>query len=95
MVHAATILSQIDQSWRYPQKDFPKISSGRLWCSRWSCRLELAVVMRESTRTEEAVGEWWDMAPLADDADSGRTLLVALMEELRPALLLAKVFVRV
>ena len=56
--------------------------------------LELAVVMRESTRTEEAVEEWWDvnMAPLAD-ADSERTLLVALMEELRPALLLAKVFV--
>ena len=43
-----------------------------------------------------SVLEWWDMnmAPLAD-ADSERTLLVALMEELRPALVLAKVFVRV
>ena len=58
--------------------------------------LELAGVLRESTRTEEAVEEWWDvnMALLAD-ADSDRALLVALMEELQPAMLLAKVFVRV
>ena len=59
--------------------------------------VELALVMRESTRTKEAVEEWWDvnMAPLADgDADSGRALLVALMEELRPALRLARIFVR-
>ena len=57
--------------------------------------LELAGVLRESTRTKEAVEEWWDvnMALLAD-ADSDRALLVALMEELQPALVLAKVFVR-
>jgi len=57
--------------------------------------LELAGVLRESTRTKEAVEEWWDvnMALLAD-ADSDRTLFVALMEELRPALLLARIFVR-
>ena len=53
-------------------------------------------MMRESTHTKEAVEEWWDVnvAPLADP-DSVRALLAALMEELRPALLLAKVFVRV
>ena len=58
--------------------------------------LALAGVLRESARTKEAVEEWWDvnMALLAD-ADSDRALLVALMEELRPALRLAKVFVRV
>mmetsp|Transcript_15548 Transcript_15548/g.36164 ORF Transcript_15548/g.36164 Transcript_15548/m.36164 type:complete len:886 (-) Transcript_15548:66-2723(-) len=58
--------------------------------------LELAGVLRESTRTKEAVEEWWDvnMALLAD-ADSDRALLVALMEELQPAMLLAKVFVRI
>jgi len=57
--------------------------------------LELAGVLRESTRTKEAVEEWWDvnMALLAD-ADSERALLVALMEELQPALVLARVFVR-
>ena len=58
--------------------------------------LELAGVMRESTRTREAVEEWWDVNEvLLADADSDRALFVALMEELRPALLLAKVFVRV
>ena len=58
--------------------------------------VELAGVMRESTRTKEAVEEWWDvnMAPLAD-ADSDRALILALMEELRPALHVARVFVRV
>ena len=44
----------------------------------------------------EAVEEWWDanMAPLVD-ADSDRALLEALIEELHPTLLLAKIFVRV
>ena len=57
--------------------------------------LELAGVMRESTRTKEAVEEWWDvnMASLADE-DPARALLVGLLEELRPALLLARIFVR-
>ena len=55
--------------------------------------LELAGVLRESTHPKEAVEEWWDanMALLAD-ADSDRALLVALMEELQPAMRLAKVF---
>ena len=58
--------------------------------------LELVGVMRESARTREAVEEWWDVNEvLLADADSDRALFVALMEELRPALLLAKVFVRV
>jgi len=54
---------------------------------------ELAVVMRESTHTKEAVAEWWDvnMTPRAD-ADLARALFVRLVEELRPALLLAKIF---
>jgi len=55
--------------------------------------LELAGVLRESTRTKEAVEEWWDVnMALRADAGSDRALLVALMEELRPALALAKVF---
>ena len=55
--------------------------------------LELAGVLRESTRTKEAVEEWWDVnVALLADADSDRALLVALMEELQPALVLAKVF---
>ena len=55
--------------------------------------LELAGVMRESTRTKKAVEEWWDvnMTPRAD-ADLARALFVRLVEELRPALLLAKIF---
>ena len=58
--------------------------------------LELARVMRESTNTKEAVEVWWDVnKALLADADSGQALFVALMEELRPALLLAKAFVRV
>jgi len=55
--------------------------------------LELAGVMRESTRTKEAVEEWWDVnEALLADADEDRAFFVALMEELRPALLLAKIF---
>ena len=57
--------------------------------------LELAGVMRESTRTKEAVEEWWDvnMTPPTSNAGSAtRTLLVGLVEELCPALLLARVF---
>ena len=39
---------------------------------------------------------WWDVnKALLADADPGQALFVALMEELRPALLLAKAFVRV
>ena len=58
--------------------------------------LELAVVLRESTRTKEAVEEWWDVnMALFADANSECTLLVALMEELQPAMLLARIFVRV
>eukprot|EP00620_Florenciella_sp_RCC1587_P004656 CAMPEP_0182601048 /NCGR_PEP_ID=MMETSP1324-20130603/91289_1 /TAXON_ID=236786 /ORGANISM="Florenciella sp., Strain RCC1587" /LENGTH=832 /DNA_ID=CAMNT_0024818957 /DNA_START=193 /DNA_END=2691 /DNA_ORIENTATION=+ len=57
--------------------------------------LELAGVLRESTRTKEAVEEWWDVNMALLAADSDRALLVALMEELQPALLLAMVFVRV
>ena len=57
--------------------------------------VELALVMRESTRTKEAVEEWWDVnMALRADAGSDRALLVALMEELQPALVLARVFVR-
>ena len=59
--------------------------------------LELAGVLRESTRPKEAVEEWWDvnMALLADaDSDQHQALLVALMEELQPALVLARVVLR-
>ena len=51
--------------------------------------------MRESTHTKEAVEEWWDvnMTPPTSNAGSAtRTLLVGLVEELCPALLLARVF---
>ena len=58
--------------------------------------LELAGVLRDSTHAKEAVEEWWDVnMALFADADSERALLVALMEDLQPAMLLAKVFVRV
>ena len=59
---------------------------------------ELAEVMRESSRTEEAVLEWWDVniGVLSDEQKEGlvRELLAALAEELWPALWLAKAFVR-
>ena len=55
--------------------------------------MELAGVMRELTRTKKAVEECWDVnMALLPGADSDRALFVALMEELRPALVLAKVF---
>jgi len=59
---------------------------------------ELAEVMRESSRTEEAVLEWRDVniEVLSDKQKEGlvRELLAALAEELWPALWLAKAFVR-
>ena len=61
---------------------------------------ELVEVMREATRTEAAVAEWWDVnvgaAALGEDRRGVvRELLVALAEALWPALLLARVFLRV
>lgn len=48
---------------------------------------------KEATRTKEAVLVWWDVnvTPL-NDAGVVRGLLVQLAEELRPALLLARIF---
>ena len=56
---------------------------------------ELAEVMQEATQTEAAVVEWWGvhMTGVADD-DATREMVVQLVEELRPALRLARVFLR-
>ena len=56
-------------------------------------KAELAGVCKEATRTKEAVLVWWDVnvTPL-NDAGVVRGLLVQLAEELRPALLLARIF---
>ena len=56
---------------------------------------ELAGVCQEATLTREAVLEWWDVnvTPL-NNQDVERGLLVQLGEELRTALRLAKIFMR-
>ena len=52
---------------------------------------ELAEVMREAGQTEAAVIEWWSVhvTGVADE-DATREMVVALVEELRPALRLAR-----
>lgn len=57
---------------------------------------ELACVMQEARLPAEAVVEWWDVnvTPRAD-AEVEREVLVQLIEEMRPALLVGKVFVEV
>ena len=62
-----------------------------------SLATELGEVMREATRTEAAVAAWWDVNlhhAGTDHRAVERELFVALAEELKPALLLAKAFVR-
>ena len=57
---------------------------------------ELAEVMKEATRTKEAVWEWWDVnVTTLNNAEVERQLLAQLMEELRSCLIMAKIFVRV
>ena len=56
---------------------------------------ELAEVMKEATKTKEAVLEWWDVnVSKLEDPEIERQLLVKLMETLRPTLLLSKIVVR-
>ena len=56
---------------------------------------ELAEVIQEATRVKEAAREWWDVnvKPRSDVAVE-REMLVELMEAIRPALRLGKVFVK-
>ena len=60
---------------------------------------ELAELMKEAADTEAAVLEYWDVHVTSRGAagaeELGRELVVRLVEELRPALWVARVFVRV
>lgn len=66
---------------------------------RWEHARELAGLMKEAVDTEAAVLEYWDVHVTSRGAagaeELGRELVVRLVEELRPALWMVRMFVRV